>query len=140
MTSATDGSGVVYQNEVFDILDTRDMAWRPLPVVVGAYAKVLSRDAEGQAATMVAWMGKGASALLCTKPEKAGEVFDENLFVLSGELPHLAGDDAKDITYLPQGTYMQRRTAPSEALRSKAADVETPVGSTVLIWRTDGWV
>jgi len=137
LVAPADGSGLVYSTDVVDILDTRAMEWEPMSELEGAFVKVLSRDA-GEIITMIVWMPLGTSALLTTDAGRAGTSFAENLFVLAGDLPHIA-EGSDEVTYLPQGTYIERKNAPSGALRERSTGVEPPLGCAVLVWRSNGW-
>jgi hypothetical protein len=134
-TPAKDGTGLVYQSDARTIIDTRAMAWAPYPDVDGAYIKVLKTDDDGQPMTMLAWFTRGTSDLLRTRPDKTGQALRENLYVLSGELPHR--DEDGTLRLLPEGTFIDRPIVPANSLQEASAEPIMPVGCTVLVWRVD---
>jgi len=133
--SATDGSGVVYQSEARTILDTRAMRWQQFPGTKGGYIKVLARDPDGVPKTLLGWLPRGNSEALRTRPDKAGQQFRENIYVLRGSLPHPDGNGG--FIHLPEGTYIDRPVVPDSPWEEAATTPEMMVGATVLMWRAE---
>jgi hypothetical protein len=128
-----DGSGIVYQSPTRTILDTRAMNWQQFPGTKGGYIKVLARDEDGCPTTLLGWLPRGTSEALRTRPDRSGKPFRENIFVLSGTLPH--PDDDGGVTYLPEGSFIDRPVVPSTDWSDAASAPELAPGCTVLMWR-----
>jgi len=128
-------AGTVVDSGKLRLLDTRAMAWEPMPGIRGARWKVLSRDDAGEAAVSIIWMA----------PREPGggherhyhRTVHERGFCLGGELPMRefasVEDDLGERVRFHEGVYMDRRPG---SVHGVDATRGTATGFTFLEWRS----
>ncbi|MBM3678389.1 MAG: hypothetical protein FJW96_10990 [Actinobacteria bacterium] len=134
--------GTVYRSDSVTVLDTREMRWERSGGLDGSSVKTLARLPGGEDEVTLLWRPPGPTQSLDHLPYRHyHRSVRECLLVLSDELPYVEYESPEQrlgegtpIT-LKAGYFVDRRPG-SGGLHGLEPGMGSPVGATILHWRT----
>jgi uncharacterized RmlC-like cupin family protein len=125
--------GVVLRSEHTAILDTRAMQWEPHFGIAGAFAKVLSRDAEGAPLVFLSFLPEDFDAAVLPARQQIGTV-EERTLVLDGELADVEYGPDGPVAILAKAGYWLHH--PAGAYFGTPEGWRPPAGALLLTYRS----